>query len=148
MKRFHLLFGLIVAAAVPARADDTYQVTKTDAVVAVGSPGKASVTVLAKQGWHINAEAPLTLKLGSTPGLQTDKTKLGRADLALSSDTQARFDVGVTASEPGKRTLEADLGFVLCQESACRPIKEKVTLGVDCTDAKKAEAPKKAKKKS
>ena len=148
MKRIHLLFGLIVAAAVPARADDTYQVSKTDAVVAVGIPGKASITVSAKQGWHLNAEAPLTLKLGSTPGLQTEKTKLGRADLALSTETQARFDIGVTASEPGKKTLEADVGFVLCREDACRPIKQKVSLVVDCAHAKQAEPAKKTKKKS
>jgi hypothetical protein len=148
MKRLLLLFGLIVAAAVPARADDTYQVSKTDAAVVVGSPGKASVTVSAKQGWHLNAEAPLTLKLGSTPGLQTDKTKLGRADLALSTETEARFDIGVTVSEPGRKTLEADVGFVLCQESACRPIKEKVSLVVDSADAKKAGPAKKTKKKS
>jgi hypothetical protein len=148
MKRIHLLFGLVVAVAIPARADDTYQVSKSDAVVAVGSPGKASVTISAKQGWHLNAEAPITVKLGTTEGLQTDKAKLGRADLALSTETQARFDIGVTASEPGKKTLEVDIGFVLCREDACRPIKEKVSLVVDSAPPTKAEPVKKTKKKS
>jgi hypothetical protein len=143
MKCSHLLASLLMAAALPAQADDTYQVGKTDAVIAVGSQGKASVTISAKQGWHLNADAPLTLRLGNTPGLQTDKTKLGRADLALSSETQARFDVGVTASEPGKKTLEAEVGFVLCREDACRPIKEKVSLAVEAS----AEPAKKAAKR-
>jgi hypothetical protein len=127
-----------------ARADDNYQISKTDAVVTVGSKGKASVTIAAKQGWHLNAEAPLTLKVGTTPGLQTEKAKLGRPDLALSNETQARFEVGITASEPGKKTLDAEVGFVLCQESACQPVKSKLTLAVDASQSaaqKPADAP-------
>jgi hypothetical protein len=146
MKHIHLFVGLLLASAFPARADETYQVSTTDAVVAVESPGKVSVTVSAKQGWHLNAEAPLTLKLADTPGLRMDKTKLARADLALSTETQARFDVGVTASVPGKKTIEADVGFVLCQDNACRPIKAKVGLVVDAAEARKA-GPGKTKKK-
>lgn len=139
----------LVLSALPARADDTYQIRKTDAVVTVGSKGKASVTIAAKKGWHLNAEAPLSLKLGETAGLSTDKPKLGRADLALSTETEARFDVGVTASEPGTRTLEAEASFVLCQESACRPVREKVALAVEASPAKGAPAmpAKKARKK-
>jgi hypothetical protein len=147
MHRIFLLVAALSALALPALADDTYQVSKTDAVVAVGGKGTASVTVSAKKGWHLNAEAPLTLKLGGTPGLQTDKPKLSRSDLVLSTDSEARFDVGVTASEPGRKTLDAEVGFVLCQEEACRPIKEKVSLAVDATQTKQAEPAKKTKKK-
>ena len=56
-----------------------------------------------------------------------------RADLALSTDSQARFDVMFTASEPGRRKVEAEASFVLCQESACRPVREKVALEVETT---------------
>jgi hypothetical protein len=153
MKRTHQVsvFALLLASALPARADDTYQVSKTDAVVTVGSKGKASVTIAAKKGWHLNAEAPLTLRLATTPGLETEKAKLGRSDLAQSNETQARFDVAVTAAEPGKKTLEAEASFVLCQEDSCRPVKEKVTLAVEASEAQKAETkaetPKKAGKK-
>jgi hypothetical protein len=135
-----LLLTALLAPALPAHADDNYQVSKTDAVVTVGSKGKASVTIAAKQGWHLNAEAPLTLKLGTTPGLDLDKAKLGRPDLAMSNETQARFDVGITASEPGKKALDAEASFVLCQENACQPVKSKLTLNVDATD-KKTDAP-------
>lgn len=135
-----LVWVAVATPALPVHADDNYQISKTDAVVTVGSKGKASVTIAAKQGWHLNAEAPLTLKLGTTAGLATDKPKLGRADLALSNETQARFDVGVTPSEPGKKSLDAEASFVLCQESACQPVKAKLTLNVDATD-KKADAP-------
>jgi hypothetical protein len=135
-----LVWTALLAPALPAYADDNYQVSKTDAVVTVGSKGKASVTIAAKQGWHLNTEAPLTLKLGTAPGVELEKAKLGRPDLALSNETQARFDVALTASEPGKKAVDAEASFVLCQESACQPVKAKLTLNVDATD-KKADAP-------
>jgi hypothetical protein len=128
-------------------ADDTYEVRKTDVATTVGSKGKAQVTISAKKGWHLNAEAPFTLKLAPAPGISVDKAKLGRADLALSSETSARFDVGVTPSEPGNAKVEAEASFVLCQENACRPVKEKLTLAVDATVEKAAPAKKPGKKK-
>jgi len=128
-------------------ADDTYKVDKTDASLSPGAKGKASVTISAKKGWHLNAQAPLTLKLQPGPGVEVDKPKLARADLAASNETSARFDVGLTATETGKKSVEAEAGFVLCQEDACRPIKEKITLAIDVTAPKAAAAKKPAKKK-
>ena len=115
----------------PGAADDSYAISKTDASLTAGTQGKASVTISAQKGWHLNAEAPLTLKVVPAAGVAVDKAKLGRGDLAVSNETTARFDIGLTASEPGKTAVEAEAGFVLCQESACRPIKEKLTLAVE-----------------
>jgi hypothetical protein len=128
-------------------ADDSYALSKTDASLTVGSKGKASVTISAKNGWHINAEAPLTLKILPPTGVTVDKTKLGRGDLALSNETTARFDIGLTASEPGKMAVEAEAGFVLCQEDSCRPIKEKFTLAVDASSPAAATGKRPTKKK-
>jgi DsbC/DsbD-like thiol-disulfide interchange protein len=120
-----------VARAAEGSYDGSYEVSKTDATLTAGGKGKASVTISARKGWHLNAEAPLTLKLVPAPGVEVDKAKLGRGDLAQSNETSARFDVGMTAAEPGKKTVEAEAGFVLCQEDSCRPVKEKVTLAVN-----------------
>jgi hypothetical protein len=128
-------------------ADDSYEVSKIDASLTAGGKGKASVTISAKKGWHLNAEAPLTLKLLPPTGVEVDKVKLGRGDLALSNPTSARFDVGMTAAEPGKKVVEAEAGFVLCQEDSCRPIKEKVTLAVDVLLPPAATTKRPAKKK-
>ena len=128
-------------------SDDSYKVSKTDASLTAGGKGKASVTISAKNGWHLNAEAPLTLKLLPAAGVEVDKAKLGRGDLALSNGTSARFDVGMTAAEPGKKVVEAEAGFVLCQEDSCRPIKEKVTLAVDVASPKATVAKQPIKKK-
>jgi hypothetical protein len=128
-------------------ADDSYEVSKTDASLTVGSKGKASVTISAKKGWHINADAPLTLKLLPTTGVTLDKAKLGRGDLALSNETMARFEVSLTAAEPGKMAVEAEAGFVLCQEDSCRPIKQKLTLAVDASSPTAAIGKRLSKKK-
>jgi hypothetical protein len=143
-----LVLGL--APATPARADDTYEIRKTDVETTVGNQAKAQVTITAKKGWHLNAEAPLTLKLSAAEGVKLDKAKLARADLAQSSENTARFDVGLTATRPGTESVDAEAGFVLCQESACRPVKEKVSIAVTAQQPKpepKAAPTKKSGKK-
>jgi len=89
------------------------------------------VTITAKNGWHLNAEAPLALKLAPAPGVTVDKEKLARADLTMSTLATARFEVGVTSGESGKKTVQAEASFVLCQEDSCRPVKEKISFDVD-----------------
>ena len=128
MRRTVSLAALLCWPSLSFAADDTYEIKKTDAAAAVGAKGTASVTITSKKGWHLNQEAPLTLKLAPPPGVSLDKPKLGRADLARSTEDEARFDVGVTLSEPGQKLVEAEAGFVLCREDSCRPIKQKLTL--------------------
>jgi hypothetical protein len=53
----------------------------------------------------------------------------------------------MTAAEPGKKTIEAEAGFVLCREDACRPVKEKMTLTVDVASPATTPAKRPAKKK-
>ena len=130
------VLGLGLASS--ARADDTYAIHETDVQTTVGSPAKAQVTITAKKGWHLNAEAPFTLKLTSAQGITLDKAKLVRADLALSTETSARFDIGLTATQPGTETVSGEAGFVLCQESACRPIRDKLSFAVTATKAQPA----------
>jgi hypothetical protein len=139
---------ILLLKSAPGAADDSYAISKTDASLTAGTQGKASVTISAKKGWHLNAEAPLTLKLVPSSRVAVDKAKLGRGDLALSNETTARFDIGLTVSEPGKTAVEAEAGFVLCQESACRPIKEKLTLAVDATAPMAPASKQHGKKKS
>jgi hypothetical protein len=122
-------------------ADPSYDVSKTDASLAAGGKGKASVTITAKNGWHLNAEAPLTLKLAPAPGVTVDKEKLVRADLAMSTPASARFDVGVTSGENGKKSVQAEASFVLCQEDSCRPVKEKLSFEVDVRTPAEPAAP-------
>ena len=142
MRFLPLALVLTVAPLSALAADPTYDVVKTDAKGPVGTPIKASVTVKSKQGWHLNKEAPFTLRLTPATGVETPKAKLARADLAESTDSVARFEVPFTVAETGRKTVEAEAGFVLCQDEACRPVREKISLVVEGAEPAKAAEPK------
>jgi hypothetical protein len=146
MKRFtFVLASALALASGSARADALYEVTKTEPKLAVGGTATATLTMKAKGGWHLNAEAPISLALTAAAGVTVPKPKLSRGDLASSSTDSARFDIPVSASEAGKKTITAEAKFVICQEQACKPVKETVTLALDVTPP--APAPPAKKKK-
>ena len=142
-----LLAATALAGIRPARADALYEVTKTEPKIAVGGSATASLTIKAKGGWHVNAEAPITVALTPPAGLSVSKAKLGRADLASSSKDSARFDIPISATEAGKKTIAAEARFVICQESACKPVKETLALALDVTPTATTSADPKAKTK-
>jgi hypothetical protein len=150
MRRLALGTGIwlstLAFAGTAARAETLHEVTKTEPKVAVGTTATASVTIKAKGGWHLNAEAPITLALTAPAGVSVPKPKLSRADLASSTPEAARFDIPVSATEAGKKSIAAEARFVLCQESACKPVKETLSLAVDVAAAPVAEAAGKKKK--
>lgn len=128
-----------------ARAEEKlYEIQKTDQKVAVGGKGAASVTIAAKSGWHLNGDAPISLALTAPAGVTIAKLKLSRADLAASTQQSARFDVPFEAIEVGAKVVTAEARFVLCQEQACKPVKETLALNIDVAAA--APAPAKAVK--
>jgi hypothetical protein len=141
-----LALAFAVSAASAARAEEKlYEIKKTEPKVAVGAKGAASVTIASRAGWHLNAEAPITLSLTAPAGVTLTKTKLERGDLAASTQATARFDVPFGASEPGAKVISAEARFVLCQEQACKPVKETLSLNIDVAAAAPAAAPTKAK---
>ena len=150
--KLDLLKSLTAAAAlalvlVPAaaRADgQLYEIKKSEPKVAAGAKGTASVTIATKSGWHMNAEAPITVSLTPPAGISVAKPKLGRGDLAQSTAESARFDIPFAASEAGQKVINVATSFVICQESACKPVKETLALNIEVTPAG-ASAPEAAK---
>ena len=137
----------MLAAGISTAGDALYEIKKTEPKVAVGGTGTASLTITAKGGWHVNAEAPITIALTPPAGVTLPKAKLTRADLAHSTPEAARFDIPVSATEAGKKTINAEARFVLCQEQACKPVKETLALAVDVAPAVAAKETKKPKRK-
>lgn len=137
MNRSLLALALVGATATTARAADEalYEITKTDVKVAVGGTVTSSLTIKVKGGWHVNGEAPISIALTPPSGLSVKKAKLTRADLAASTSDSARFDIPVSATEPGKKTINAEAHFVICQEQACKPVKETLALAVEVAPA-------------
>ena len=122
----------ILATTSAAKADSTapYEISKTEPKLTLGGKATASLTITAKGGWHVNPDAPITVSLTSPGGLTTSKAKLTRNDLTKNTKETAQFDIQVEASEAGKKVLNAETKFVLCQESACKPVKETVTFNL------------------
>jgi hypothetical protein len=143
-----LLAASCLLVAPGARAEEKlYEITKTEAKVAVGAKASTSVTIATKNGWHVNAEAPITLTLTPPAGITLPKAKLARADLAASTQESARFDVAFEAAEIGAKVINAEARFVICQATACKPVKETLSLDVDvAAAAPKAKTKAKAKK--
>jgi len=139
------LVAFTVLAGAASAEEKLYEIKKTEPKVAVGARGAVSVTIAAKSGWHLNAEAPISLALTAPAGVTVTKTKLGRSDLAASTEQSARFDVPFEASEAGAKVLAVEARFVLCQAQACKPVKETLSLNIDVAAA--APAPTKAAKK-
>jgi hypothetical protein len=140
------MLASFLASALPAGsalAADTYEVSKTDATAVVGEKAHATFTIQGKNGWHVNEEAPITVKLLPSDGVTVDKPKLTRADLPEASKERAKVDVAFTASAPGAHTIGAEASFVMCQASACQPVKEKVTLALSASPPPSAAAPSK-----
>ena len=74
----------------------------------------------------------------SDAGLTVAKEKMTRADLAESTKDAARFDIPLSCAADaaaGPKTINAEAKFVMCQESACKPIKETLALNVEITPA-------------
>jgi hypothetical protein len=46
--------------------------------------------------------------------------------------------MALAASEPGKKSLDSEAGFVLRQENECRPVKENLTIAGDASEVKAA----------
>ena len=125
----------LAVAGANAATDSLYEIKKTEPKVAVGATGTASLTITPKAGWHMNGEAPITVALTPPAGVTLQKVKLTRADLAQNTKDAARFDIPVSATEPGKKTINAEARFVLCQEQACKPVKETLALALEITPA-------------
>ena len=135
-----LALALIALPAARAHADAaTHEIRKTEPKVAAGGQASAGLTIAGKNGWHVNGEAPITVSLTSgDAALTVAKPKLTRADLAESTQEKARFDIALTCAPgtaAGTKTINAEAKFVMCQESACKPVKETLALNVEVTPA-------------
>jgi hypothetical protein len=132
-----LLTLALAAGPRGAQAGELHEVSAAPTKAPAGAKGKASVTLAGKNGWHLNEQAPISVKLTPGAGVTVDKAKLVRKDAAEANADKARFDVAFTAAEAGARTIDAECSFVICQESACKQIKDKVTLALEVTPAGK-----------
>jgi DsbC/DsbD-like thiol-disulfide interchange protein len=131
------LFGawLAVTASASSAASANYEVTSAATKASPGVKTAASLTLASKNGWHLNEEAPMTVKLSPGAGITVDKPKLSRADATEKTKDRARFDISFMAADPGQKKIDAEASFVICQETACKPVKQKLALAIEVSPA-------------
>ncbi len=148
MSRRPLALLAVILTASPAVAGELFDVKTTPTKAVPGTKASSSVILSAKNGWHMNKEAPITIKLAAGAGVTVDKPRLGRSDAVESTEDHARFEVSFTAADPGAKTIDADASFVICQQAACKPVREKVVLSLDIAPAAAPAAAPKPKAKA
>lgn len=92
-----------------------------------GQPATAKVLFRAASGWHVNKDFPTELRLKLPDGISAAKATLTKADAKLTDD-DGRFDVVLTASQPGKTTVLGELRFAVCTATTCDPQRAPVSI--------------------
>ena len=110
-----------------AVASKPYSITVSPVSGSKGQPVKATIVIKPGAGYHMNEEFPTKLKLSPPPGVTPSKAELTRAD-AVMSKQECRFELTLTASEAGKKTVAGQLSFAVCTETTCDPQKAPVAI--------------------
>jgi len=139
MRSFIVTFAVISALiswGTHANAQSKKRATKDDYAIDLkasatsidkGKKGDFSVLIKAKNGLKIHPEAPLTLKLTTTPGISLTKTKLSREDASKKGSAKSpNLRTTINAKSAGDQTVTGDLSFFLCSKDWCERVSEKV----------------------
>ncbi len=115
-----------VPAAAPAKAPEpekTYKVRIVPGEAKAGVETKSIIEVTPLPGYKMNKEFPSKLRMGKAEGVSTPKTEYGRADAEV-TEKILRFKVAFTAAEAGKVNLNGSADFSVCNENACKLIRD------------------------
>ena len=120
--------GAIAPGAAAAGKPYTVQIDKVSAQK--GQPATVQVVITPAKGWHLNKDFPTSLKLTPPAGVSAAKAALGKGDAKL-RESEGRFEVVLTSSEAGKKTVPGDLRFAVCTDTTCDPQRSAVTIEMD-----------------
>ena len=95
-----------------------------------GQPATVTVLFTPAKGYHVNKDFPTKLKLSPPAGVVAAKTELLGKDAKL-TEQEGRFEVQLTSSEAGKKSVPGELRFAVCTETTCDP--QKATVTIDLT---------------
>jgi hypothetical protein len=130
-----LLFaGSARAAEAGDEAAKSYRILTTGSTqsLSAGQKGKLVLVIepaVAKV--HVNAQAPLKIKLEAAPGLKLEKDQLAHADAVQVGAPAPRFEIPFTAVTAGKQEAKAQLDFYICSDAWCVKQVRDVVMTVD-----------------
>jgi len=143
MPRFALPLAALLAtlaAGATRAADPGVEASKSYRIVTDGSTKAAKVGEKGKlvllieptvPKIHVNAQAPLKIKLEAPAGLKLEKAELGHKDAVKPGADAPRFEVPFTAAAAGRQEARAAMKFYICSDSWCVQQSRDVAIPVD-----------------
>ncbi|PCC68906.1 hypothetical protein SAMN02745121_07564 [Nannocystis exedens] len=129
MKKILTIAALLTALTGTAFAATNYDLTIEKPAAKVNVKAVAAVKLTAKGVYRINREFPARLSLTAPDGVTLDRTKLMAADAKI-TEKELKFEIGLTASTAGKKTITGELRGAVCNDADCIPFTEKVSIEV------------------
>lgn len=97
--------------------------------VSAGSPATVEAVLVAKSGYHCNAEYPHKFKLGAAPaGLSYPEATVKGMQV---SPERSVLRIPVVAQSPGKATVSGTLQFSVCNDERCLIEKRELSLDLE-----------------
>lgn len=110
-------------AKAAAPVEQTYRVKITPGDASAGNVATSVVEVTPAAGYKMNLDFPSRLALQPLTGAKADKTEFGKDDCQL-TEQALRFEVPFTPEAAGKLAVSAMADFSVCNESACKLIRD------------------------
>lgn len=110
------------AAPAPATAQ-TYNIKITPGDAEAGKQATSVIEVTPMPGYKMNKDFPSRLALEPSQGATLAKTAFEKGDAQLTEEL-LRFEVPFTAAEAGKLDLSGMADFSVCNENACKLIRD------------------------
>ena len=112
-------------AAAPQKAEPekTYKVRIVPGEAKAGAEASSIVEVTPLLGYKMNKEFPSKLRMSQTEGVTAPKSEYTKADAEITEQI-LRFKVAFTAAETGKINLNGSADFSVCNEKACKLIRD------------------------
>lgn len=95
-----------------------------------GEAGRFSLVIRPKNGTKVHPQAPLEVKLKATAGLEVEKPKLSRKEIANPGEPAPELKTGVRAIREGDQAIEADVSFFLCTDEWCQRMTDRVNVPI------------------
>ncbi len=140
MLRLAVPIAALLAAGAVRAADPGIEAAKSYRIVTDGSTTAARVGEKGKlvllieptvPKIHVNAEAPLKIKLEAAAGLKLEKAELGHKDAVKPGADAPRFEVPFTAVAAGRQEAKAAVKFYICTDTWCVQQTREVAISVD-----------------
>ena len=108
-----------------------------------GKEAVATITIEAKEGFHVNPDYPVSFKPSAAEGVKYAGERVQLGEPAKKTPCKAKeedncavdLNLALTPEKAGVATVDGVLSFSVCSEEKCLTPKQQLTLAIDVSDA-------------